>query len=418
MFGLIDANSFYCSCERAFEPKLRGRALVVLSNNDGCVIARTNEAKDAGLKMGDAWHLVKDRPGVKGVVDWRSSNYALYGDMSRRFFEVLTPWVPAVEPYSIDEMFLDLARLPVDLARLAAEIRADVLRQTKIPCCVGIGPTKTIAKLANKVAKGDRTGPGVIDFATAEARARAYPTIGLDDLWGMGRASVAKLGRIGVSSVADFVAMPAVQVRKLLTVTGQRTHAELQGIVCAPLDLELRERKSLASTRSFGRSITSWPEMREAVATYTARAAEKARKHGLAAAALQVFMHTNQHNGDRPHYPSETFKVEPTADTLALIGAATRSAQRMWREGYRYAKARVIFVDLAPIATLSAQLFITRDPVKSAKLMGALEGLNARYGRGTLRPAATEPEAPWGMRRGRLSPRYTTHLGEMMDAQS
>ena len=177
MFALIDANSFYCSCERAFAPELRGVPLVVLSNNDGCVIARTHEAKDLGLKTGDPWHLVENKPGIAGVVQWRSSNYALYGDMSRRIYELLIERAPRVEPYSIDEMFLDLAGVAGDLVERCAAIRADVRRIAKIPNCVGIGPTKTIAKLANKVAKGDRAGPGVVDFSNQEQRSSAYPLV-------------------------------------------------------------------------------------------------------------------------------------------------------------------------------------------------------------------------------------------------
>jgi DNA polymerase V len=419
MFGLIDGNSFYCSCERAFDPKLRGRALVVLSNNDGCVIARSDEAKDAGLKMGDPWHLVSRKPGIAGVVDWRSSNYALYGDMSRRVYELLLDRAPRVEPYSIDEMFLDLAGLPGDLVERCAAIRADVRRIAKIPTCVGIGPTKTIAKLANKVAKMDRVGPGVVDFSTAEGRALAYPDLPLGEVWGMGRASVKKLEAMGRVTVADFVAMPADLVRQTLTVTGLRTHAELLGVSCMPLTLAPPTRKSLAVTRSFGRSIDSWVEMREAVATYAARAAAKLRHHGLAASAMQVFMHTNPFNGDTPHAGSLTFAVEPSADSFALIGSAVRAAKAIFRPGFRYAKAGIVIVDLFPWEALpAADLFPSRDRTKSAQLMAAMDALNARYGRGTLRPGGTAPAAGWSMRRGRLSPRYTTALDEILEARA
>lgn len=416
MFGLIDGNSFYCSCERAFDPTLRGKAVVVLSNNDGCVIARTHEAKALGLKMGDPWHLVKDKPGIRELVMAFSSNYALYGDMSRRVFETLVLDGYAVEPYSIDEMFLDLSRAG-DLVSRCIDTRARVLRETKIPTCVGIGPTKTLAKLANKVAKGDRAGSGVCDLSTPALRVRAFPSIGLGEVWGMGRASVAKLKAKGVETVADFVALPRDLVRDLLTVTGQRTHAELQGVRCAGLQFEPGERKSIANTRSFGRAVTTWAEMREAVATYTARAAEKARRYELCAVAVQVFMHTNEHNGDAPYAASRTFPVEPSADSFALIGSAVRAARDMWRPGFRYAKAGVVFVDLTPARALPASLFPSRDPEKSKRIMVALDAVNARYGRATLRPGGTAPTAPWGMRRERLSPRYTTQLGELMEVQ-
>ena len=418
MFGLIDGNSFYCSCERAFNPQLRTLPLVVLSNNDGCVIAGTHEAKDLGLKMGDPWHLVGSKPGISGVVHWRSSNYALYGDMSRRMYELLVDRVPQVEPYSIDEMFLDLRGLPGDLAERCAAIRADVRQIAKIPTCVGIGPTKTIAKLANKVAKGDRRGPGVVDLSTAEARAAVYPGLALGEVWGMGGASVAKLGQLGAVTVADFVALPADQVRDMLTVTGLRTHAELRGVACLPLSLVPSTKKMLANTRSFGAAVTSWREMNEAVATYAAKGAEKLRRHGLVAGGMQVFMHTNRFNRDPAYANSATFPIEASADSFALIGSAVRAARGMWRDGYRYAKAGVIYLDLSRPADLPEAMFASRDPNRSARLMDALDQVNSRYGRNTLRPATVAAKAPWGMRRRNLSPCYTTRLEEIMEARA
>jgi len=197
MFALIDGNSFYCSCERAFDPTLRNKPFVVLSNNDGCVIARTQEAKDLGIKMGDPYHLIARKPELKPVI-WKSSNYVLYGDMSRRMYEVLVDRVPQVEPYSIDEMFLDYRGLPGDHVARSGEIRAAVRRIAKIPTCVGIGPTKTLAKLANKIAKSERQGSGVCDLSAAERRAALFPGLGLADIWGLGAASVEKLNRAGV----------------------------------------------------------------------------------------------------------------------------------------------------------------------------------------------------------------------------
>lgn len=419
MFALIDGNSFYCSCERAFDPKLRDKPVVVLSNNDGCVIARTNEAKDLGLKMGDPFHLVAKRPELKGVV-WKSSNYALYGDMSRRMFEVLAALVPRVEPYSIDEMFLDLFGVPGDLVALAVMIRAAVRRIAKIPTCVGIGPTKTLAKLANKIAKADRAGSGVCDLSTAQQCAAAFPHVDIADVWGMGRASVKKLAAIGVRTVADFVAMPADLVRDMLTVTGQRTHAELRGISCMPFSEMPASRKSIACTRSFGRAVTSWDEMREAVATYAARAGEKLRRFGLSAGAMQVFMRTNEFNNDPKYSNQATFAIEATADSRALISAATRAASGMWRDGYRYAKAGIVLVDLYKAHELpAADMFATRDPEKSGRVMAALDALNGRFGRDTVRPGGLIAKpAGWSMRRENLSPCYTTRIEDVMHVKA
>jgi len=418
VFGLIDGNSFYCECERAFDPKLRGKPLVVLSNNDGCAISRTREAKDLGVRMGDPYHLVAKRPELKPVI-WKSSNYALYGDMSRRMYEVLCEMVPQVEPYSIDEMFLDLRGMPWDLVKLATEIRAAVRQIAKIPTCVGIGPTKTLAKLANKVAKGERHGSGICDFSTPEARSAKFPQIPLGDVWGMGGASVEKLAKGGIRSVADFVALPLDEVRKTLTVTGLRTHAELRGLSCYPFSLNAPTRQTIACTRSFGRMITEWEEMRQAVVTYVSRAAEKLRRHGLRASAMQVFMHTNLFNKD-PRYSNQvTVAIEPASDTFALIGAATRAAQSMWRKGYRYQKAGIVLIDLYQPQDMPVQdMFASRDPVKSKAIMAALDAVNARFGRGTLQAGIIGKTATWGMRRANLSPCYTTRLDDLLQVNS
>lgn len=415
MFALIDGNSFYCSCERAFDPALRDKPVVVLSNNDGCVIARTNEAKLLGLKMGEPWHLASKRPELKAVVA-KSSNYVLYGDMSRRVFDVLCEAVPRVEPYSIDEMFLDYAGLPGDLIALSATIRERVRRVAKIPTCVGIGPTKTIAKLANKLAKADRSGCGILDLSSPERREEHYLSADINDVWGLGRASSVKLAKLGVSTVANFVALDPEHVRGMLTVAGQRTHAELRGVSCMAFSEAPPSRKSIACTRSFGRPITTFDEMREAIATYAARAAEKMRRFGLKAGAMQVFLRTNEFNNDPKYANSMTLEVEPTADSFALIGTATRAANAMWRDGFRYFKAGVIVLDLYQTSELPVvDLFASRDPEKSKALMGALDAINLRYGRESIRPGGlAKRTADWSMKRRNLSPSYTTRLDDIL----
>lgn len=414
MIGLIDGNCFYCSCERAFQPSLRGKPLVVLSNNDGCVIARTSEAKALGLRMGDPWHLVKDKPAIRQV-EWRSSNYELYGDMSRRMFQVLESLFPAVEPYSIDEMFLDMRGLP-GAFEISIEARAKVRQIAKIPTCVGIGPSKTVAKLANAMAKMGMGRAGVFDLSTPEARTKAYPDIPLGEVWGMGGASVNRVGELGVRTVADFVAMPTDQVRKLLTVRGLKTHAELRGVPCMVMAFQPPPRKELAVTRSFGRAVTSYSEMCEAVATYAEIAAKRLRTSGLVAAGMQVFLETNEFKPKEPqHSPHRTFAIEPSQDTRLLVGAALRATEVMWRPNYRYAKCGVVLLDLyTPQSLPVASLFPTREPSRSAALMKAMDAVTDRHGRGSLRIASTAPEGSWNMRRRRLSPRYTTAADEML----
>lgn len=412
MFGLIDGNSFYCSCERAFSPALRGKPVVVLSNNDGCVIARTDEAKALGLKMGDPWHLVK--PSIRAAVEWRSSNYELYGDMSRRMYQVLEDMFPAVEPYSIDEMFLDMRGLR-QMVELSALAKQKVRQIAKIPTCVGIGPTKTIAKLANALAKMNKSGSGVCDLSTSEARAKTYPGIALGEVWGMGDASVERVGVLGIITVADFVAMPTDQVRKLLTVRGLKTHAELRGQSCMAMTFQPPPRKELAVTRSFGRSVTDYNEMREAVATYAEMAAKRLRTAGLVAAGMQVFLETNEFKPSDPQYsPHRTFAIEPSQDTHIIIGAALRAVERMWKPRYRYAKAGVIMLDLHPPQILPPSLFPTRAPLKSAALMQAMDAITDRYGRSAVRMASTAPKGRWNMRRERLSQKFTTAVDEML----
>lgn len=414
MFALIDGNSFYCSCERAFDPRLRSVPVVVLSNNDGCVIARSHEARDLGIKMGEPYHLVRQRQGLSGVV-WKSSNYVLYGDMSRRMYEVLTERVARVEPYSIDEMFVDFTDITGDLTALSVDIRAAVRKIAKIPTCIGIGPTKTLAKLANRIAKADRKGSGVFDLSSADTRERLFPGLDLADVWGLGRASMDKLARLGVTSVGHFTALKSDQVRDLLTVTGQRTHAELCGIQCFDFSQTPPPKKSIAVTRSFGQAVTSWEGMREAVAAYATRAAEKLRRHGLKASGMQVFMHTNRFNGDPSYSNQVTLALEPTSDSLALITSATRAARALWRDGYRYAKAGIVLLDLyQPGHQMVADLFPSRDPAKSLALMSALDEVNKRFGRNTLRPGAVAAAPAWGMRPSNLSPCYTTRASDLM----
>ena len=413
MFGLIDGNSFYCSCERAFEPKLRGKPVVVLSNNDGCIIARTSEAKALGLKMGEPWHLVQSKPGIK-TVEWRSSNYELYGDMSRRMYQVLESIFPAVEPYSIDEMFLDLGGLP-NAYSLCHTARNDVGRIAKIPTCVGIGQTKTIAKLANGIAKDQPNWGGVCDMSDLEVRDNLYRSTPLSDVWGMGPASVEKAAKLGAFSIADFIALPVDLVRKSMTVVGLRIQAELRGQSCLTMALAPPPKKMLAVTRSFGRAVTTYEELHQVVATYAEIAGRRLRATGLCAAGMQVFIQTNEFAPKDPQYAqNRTFGVEPTADTRALMGSALRALKVMWRPGYRYAKAGIVLLDLYPAQALPNSMFPSRDPVRSAVLMRTMDALTERHGRGAIRIASTAPEGSWNMRRRRLSPRYTTAADEML----
>lgn len=412
MFGLIDGNNFYVSCERAFDPTLTGKPVIVLSNNDGCAIARSAEAKALGIRMGEVWHLSKRKPEYRGVIA-KSSNYALYGDMSRRVFEVLSESFARVEPYSIDEMFVDLTEFA--RADYCRRVRDRIRRVAKIPTCVGIGPTKTLAKLANKHAK---TASGVSDFSDLDVRREAFATMAINEIWGIGGASEAKLNNLGIFTVEQFAALPSASVRKLMMVTGQRTHAELNGVSCLPLALAPSQRQTVAVTRMFGRLVETWEDMREALAAHASRAAEKCRNHGLVANAMVVFFHTHPHNGDPWHHGQRSFEIEPTSDSFALIRQAVQAGRSMWRPNTRYAKAGVILLDLQSGTDTPRDLLPATDPVRSEKLMAAIDAVNKRFGSGTLRPGGIRQVTPWSTRAANRSPRYTTRLSDLMEVRA
>ncbi len=417
VFALCDANNFYCSCERAFDPRLRGVPVVVLSNNDGCCIARSQEAKDLGIKMGDPWFKISSWAVPAGVRQF-SSNYVLYGDMSRRLYDVLCRFAPRVEPYSIDEMFLDLGGLPGDLVAYCREVRAAVLRETKIPTCIGIGDTKTKAKLANHLAKKRPEFAGVCDLRDPDACAALYPTVALGEVWGIGGASARKLEALGLATVADLAALNPNHARAVLTVTGGRVVAELAGESCLPLSLLSPPRKGLAVTRTFGEAVTAWPELAQAVSTYATRAGEKLRQHGMLAGYMTVFIQTNRFVPGEFYSNAATFGIEPTQDTLLLVRDALRGARSIFRPGYRYWKAGIMLGELTEAATAPRQLFPRLDPDRSARLMRALDGVNARYGRGTLRPAVSGLDRRWTAKAEYMTRRYTTRLDEVVEVRA
>jgi len=325
--------------------------------------------------------------------------------------------VPRAEPYSIDETFLDLSGLPGNLHERCRQLRSDVLRITKIPTCLGYGPTKVVAKLGNAIAKAEPALEGVCDLTDPKVRAGYYARLPVAEVWGIGGRTVDKLQRAGIDTIADFVAMDARMVRDMLTVVGARVQAELRGVSCLPLTLAAATRKGVAVTRSFGHPVTTWREMREAVAAYASRAGEKLRAEGLQANHMAVFLQTNPHRPDEPwHSGQRAGRIEPTADSMALITEALRMLRPLWVPGLRYFKAGVVLNDLVPEQAQPRMMFATRDTAKSAKVMAALDAVNARYGRGTLRPLATGITRSWATRHDTLSQHYTTRLEEILVA--
>jgi DNA polymerase V len=413
VYALIDGNSFYCSCERLFAPKLARRPVIVLSNNDGCAVARTPEAKALGIAMGAPFFKIRDLCRKNGVAVF-SSNYTLYGDMSRRMNEIYHQFAPEVEVYSIDESFLNIVGLARDYTAYAQELRQRVLRWVGIPTCVGIGPTKTLAKLANRTAKTYPELNGVCDFTDLAMREKYLGDTPVGELWGVGRASAAKLEAIGIRTVGELRALPPKRARQVLTVVGERMVHELNGVPCLPLEALPAQRKGIAVTRSFGKAVTTLEEMQQAVAAYATRAAEKLRRHRLAAVTGFVFMHTHAFNGDPWSHTGKAVEfLEPTDDTHELIYAATRAAAGAWRDGYRYAKAGIMLTELVPVAQVQTSLLATLDRERRARLMAALDGVNSRFGRHTLYPAIAGHRQSWATKFERKSPRFTTSWDEL-----
>jgi DNA polymerase V len=420
IFGLIDCNNFYVSCERVFRPDLQGVPVIVLSNNDGCAVARSNEAKALGIKMGDPAFKLRaliERENIRVF----SSNYALYGDMSRRVCETLATLIPDVETYSIDESFLNLSEFRSrDLKGLARNLRARVLRWTGIPTCVGFASTKTLAKLANFVAKKRPAYDGVCDLRDSTLLEAILPTIPVEEVWGVGAASAAKLSALGIKTAADLALMEPDRARRLMTVTGGRTVLELRGMSCMPLERMEPMRKGIAVTRSFGNPVLTWEQMNEAIVTYASRAAEKLRRHQVIACHLSVFIHTSAHNSD-PWYSNGASEslVEATSDTGELVSLAVTLAARVWRAGYRYAKAGIILTELVPERLRQPALCQSVDRERRMQLWKVIDGLNLKLGRGTVSTAgAGHKDANWRLRAAFRSPRWTTRWNELPQAKA
>lgn len=421
VLALIDGNSFYCSCERLFDPALERRPVIVLSNNDGCAVARTAEAKALGIRMGEPYFKIKDLCRRERVAVF-SSNYTFYGDMSRRMNEIYRRWSPAVEVYSIDESFLDLTGFRRDRVAMARDLRVTLRQWVGIPTCVGLGGTKVLAKLANHIAKKNPDLGGVCDLVEARARVAWLPRIAVEEVWGIGSASAGKLRRIGVETAADLAALEPCVARRLLTVVGERIVSELRGVPCLPLELVPATRKGCAVTRSFSRRVESLDELSEAVAAYATRLGEKLRRDGLGTDHVTVFCHTSPFDRDGPHHSASLTVTLPEASncTLVLVAAAKRGARRIWRDGYAYAKAGVVTVDLVRLADSPRALIGALDRERSARLMGALDACNARFGKGAVVSAAAgfPSKRGWATKFDMRSPRYTTRLDELPIARA
>jgi DNA polymerase V len=424
IYALVDCNNFYVSAERVFNPKLEDRAVVVLSNNDGCAVARSAEAKALGIKMGEPWFQLQPLVKQHGLIGL-SSNYTLYGDMSTRVMQVLRNFTPDVEVYSIDESFLRLERMrqlwPC-LSVMGQAIRTDVRKWTGIPVCVGIGPTKTLAKLANHIAKKNPQFDGVFDMTTfpEDELGRLLCTIEIGEVWGVGRRIAAKLNAMNIHTVDDLRRASPKAIRLHFSVVLERTVAELQGISCLALQDVAPPKKQIVSSRSFGRMVMTLEELGEALSTYVSRAAEKLRVQKSVAGALQVFVMTNVFRETDPQY-SNGMVVPlslPTNDTMRLVAAALYGLKRIYKPDYAYKKCGVMLLDLSPQHQRQASLFSQVHDIArhSDALMSVLDAINARYGRDTLTLAAAGTQKRWAARADNKTPCYTTRWSELPKA--
>jgi DNA polymerase V len=418
-FALVDCNNFYASCERVFDPRLIGRPLAILSNNDGCVIARSEEVKRLGVPMGAPSHEHK-ATFEKNAVVVMSSNYALYGDMSARVMETLRPCVPVMEVYSIDEAFLALEDWQgVEFAR---ELRARVRQWTGIPVSIGIGPTKTLAKMANRLAKKTPELGGVLDLETVRDMDELLSRVPCEDIWGIGKRLAVRLAAGGIRTACDLKYGEAAWVRKTLGVVGERIRLELQGVSCLALEEVPAPKKGIASAKSFGRPVESLRELEEALATYTARAAEKLRSGRLLARQVHVFVATNPFSARQPQYSAgaQTALVRPSNHTPDLIAAALEMLREIYRPGHQYKKTGIFVTDLIAESDLQPDLFdaALEAAGRVRELDQIVDGLNRKLGRNAIRYGSMGVKSRWAMRQERRSRKFTTRWDELPVAKA
>ena len=414
---LVDVNNFYVSAERVFNPKLEGRPVVVLSNNDGCVVARSAEVKALGIAMGGPWFKLRDLARQHGIIAL-SSNYSLYADMSNRVMSLLGEFSAQQEIYSIDESFLEMSGSSDELIRQGQRIRQRIRQWVGLPVCVGIAPSKTLAKLANHVAKKRPQYEGVCSFEAMPAHELDAILCGIavGEVWGVGRKLNEQLQQLGINTVQQLRDADPSRIRARFGVVLERTVSELRGVPCIDLQDIAPPKQQIISSRSFGQYVTGLPELEEAVSVYMSRAAEKLRRQGSVAAAVHVYIRTNPHKDGEPQYsPGLTVALtQPTADTMRLVAAAHSGLQRIYRAGYRYQKAGVALSEITPADVIQRSLFDDAcDNAKSAKIMVTLDAINARIGKGALRLASDGAAQNWRMKTGNKSPAYTTKWSEL-----
>lgn len=416
MYSLIDANNFYCSCERLFQPKLEGKPVITLSNNDGCCIARSEEAKALGIDMGTPFFMLEKLIKKHNIVVF-SSNYTLYGDISDRVMKTLAGFVPNIEIYSIDEAFLDMHDLlDTDLLKLGVDIRKTIGKNLGIPVTVGIGPTKVLAKMANRYAKKQHRDTGVFWAANDELVNEMLHATEVSDIWGIGHQYALLLRRNGFRTAYDVTKIPEEWIRKNMSVVGQRLLNELKGTPCIKWEFEQKARKNICVSRSFGQLLTDKTIIREALCNYAATVARKLRDQKSCAGSLQVFIQTNPHKSEHKQYMHTiTVKMQtPSSLSTEIIKHACKGLDIIFKSGYRYMKCGIIAMELVPEKQIQASLFDQADKTRHKKLAQAMDGINKTMGRDVVRLAVQGFERSYRAKAEHLSRRYTTDMNQLL----
>ena len=416
IFSLVDCNNFYASCERIFNPNLSNKPIVVLSNNDGCIIARSNEAKKLGIPMGAPYHQTKYLL-KKNKVSVFSSNYQLYGDISRRVMSSLSMFVPEMEVYSIDEAFLRLDKhYGKDPYSLASDIQLKVLKWTGIPTSHGIAPTKTLAKVANKIAKRSN-GKNIFDLTNLDTQTKILARLPIEDIWGISSGWSKKLHNIGIKNALQLRETDPSFIRNHLSVIGERIVYELRGISCIGLD-KIMPKKNILSSKSFGKLITELEEIEEALANYAFRACQKLRNQNSKAQGIYVFIKTNKHRMNDPQYRNSATKElpYPSSDSSLIIKTAKLLLREIYQQGFKYQKCGIMLLDLVDSDYIQNNLFEKIPPPKKEYLSSIIDTINQSTGNESIFYASQGIKRSWKMRCSKRSQRYTTQWKELVKA--
>jgi len=419
--ALIDVNNFYVSCERVFNPKLVGKPVVVLSNNDGCAVARSNEVKALGVGMGAPWFKFKDLAKQHGIIAL-SSNYALYADMSNRVMSILRQYSPDQEVYSIDESFLDLTGFQSrDLIKYGQQMRKRILKWTGLPVCVGIGSTKTLSKLANHCAKKRLIFNSVCNFNTMSPVEldNLLSQVEVGEIWGVGRKLAPKLQALGFNTVLDLKRANPERLRQQFSVVMEKTIRELNGTVCIELEDIAPAKKQILSSRSFGHPVRDYNSLAESITLYMSRAAEKLRRQQSFAGSVYVYIRTSPFKPDDPFYSNGmTIPLpSPTDDSRQLVNAVLWGLKQIYKQNYNYAKAGVMLGEIVPVGGVQADLFSQiQRTTKSSALMTTMDSINRKMGKESIKLASEGFTRPWKMRQENKSPSFTSNWDEVIKA--